>query len=102
TKPLPDDVTKLGNIVSEPNDKPGPDGLADVDHFARFLRAWKAPARDLKLADTPAAKRGSDLFGKAGCAVCHVQTLVTAPTGTKINGGAFAIPPAIGSKAFHP
>src|SRR5437899_8904483 len=66
---FPDEVTKLCNTVSEPNDKPGPDGLADVDHFARFLRASKAPARDLKLAETPAAKRGSDLFGKAGCAV---------------------------------
>jgi CxxC motif-containing protein (DUF1111 family) len=95
-------VTKLCNTVSEPNDKPGPDGLADVDRFARFLRASKVPARDLKLADTAAAKRGSDLFDKVGCAVCHVQTFVTAAAGTKINGGAFAIPAAVGSKAFHP
>ena len=102
TQLFPDEVTKLCNTVSEPNDKPGPDGLADVDHFARFFRASKAPARDLKLADTPAAKRGSDLFDKVGCAVCHVQTLVTAAASTKINGGAFAIPPAVGSKTFHP
>ena len=56
TQLFPDEVTKLCNTASEPNDKPGPDGLADVDRFARFLRASKAPARDLKLADTPAAK----------------------------------------------
>jgi CxxC motif-containing protein (DUF1111 family) len=99
---FPDEVTKLCNTASEPNDKPGPDGLADVDRFARFLRASKAPARDLKLADTPLAKRGSDLFDKIGCAVCHVQTLVTAVAGTRINGGSFAIPAALGSKAFHP
>jgi CxxC motif-containing protein (DUF1111 family) len=102
TQLFPDEVTKLCNTVSEPNDKPGPDGLADVDRFARFLRATKAPARDSRLADTPAAKRGSDLFNKVGCAICHVQSLATAAAGTKINGGAFAIPAALGGKTFHP
>jgi CxxC motif-containing protein (DUF1111 family) len=102
TQLFPDEVTKLCNTAPEPNDKPGPDGLADVDHFARFVRASKAPARDLTLADTPAVKRGSQMFDKVGCSVCHVQTLVTAPAGTKINAGAFVIPAALGSKAFHP
>src|ERR1700732_3996895 len=46
----PDEVTKLCNTVSEPNDVPGPDGLSDIDHFARFIRATKAPARDSQLA----------------------------------------------------
>src|ERR1051326_2576151 len=47
TSPLfPDEVTKLCNTVPEPNDRPGPDGLADVDHFARFVRALKAPPPD--------------------------------------------------------
>ena len=58
TRLFPDEVTKLCNTVSEPNDKPGPDGMADVDHFARFIRALEAPARDPKLADTPWQKRG--------------------------------------------
>jgi CxxC motif-containing protein (DUF1111 family) len=102
TRLFPDEVTKLCNAASEPNDQPGADGLADVDHFARFIRALKAPARDLKLAETAAAKRGSDLFDKIGCAVCHVRTLTTAPAGMKINGGAFSIPAAVGSKTFHP
>jgi CxxC motif-containing protein (DUF1111 family) len=102
TQLFPDEVTKLCNTVAEPNDKPGPDGLADVDHFARFARALKAPARDPTLAATPAARRGSDLFDKIGCAVCHVRTLTTAPTGTRINGGAFTIPAALGGKTFHP
>jgi CxxC motif-containing protein (DUF1111 family) len=102
TRLFPDEVTKLCNAASEPNDKPGPDGLADVDHFARFLRATKAPARDLKAAETAAAKRGSDLFDKTGCDVCHVRNMATAAAGTKINGSAFTIPPAIGDKTFHP
>jgi CxxC motif-containing protein (DUF1111 family) len=102
TRLFPDEVTKLCNTVSEPNDKPGPDGLADVDRFARFVRASKAPPQDQILAKTPAAQRGSGLFDKVGCAVCHVRALATAPAGTKINGGMFTIPDALGGKTFHP
>src|SRR5579871_647148 len=61
---FPDEITKLCNTAPEPNDKPGADGLADVDHFARFIRALEAPPRDVTLAATPAARKGSDLFDK--------------------------------------
>ncbi len=98
----PDEVTNLCNTASEPNDKPGPDGLSDIDHFARFIRATKAPARDLQLANSAVAKKGSGLFDKIGCATCHVETLTTAPAGTKIDGGTFTIPAALGSITFHP
>jgi CxxC motif-containing protein (DUF1111 family) len=98
----PNEVTNLCNTVSEPNDKLGPDGLADIDHFARFIRATKAPARDAQLASNTAAKRGLGLFDKIGCATCHVETLTTAPAGTKINGGTFTIPAALGSITLHP
>ena len=98
----PDEVTKLCNTVSEPNDTPGPDGLADIDHFARFVRATKAPARDSQLASGAAAKKGSALFEKIGCATCHVEALTTAPAGTKINAGTFTIPAALGSVTFYP
>jgi CxxC motif-containing protein (DUF1111 family) len=54
------------------------------------------------LANTAAARKGAELFDKIGCAVCHVRTLTTAPTGTKINGGTFTIPAALGDKTFHP
>jgi CxxC motif-containing protein (DUF1111 family) len=98
----PDEVTKLCNTAAEPNDAPGPDGLSDIDHFARFIRATKAPARDSQLASSAVAKKGYGLFDKIGCAACHVETLTTAPAGTKINGGAFTIPIALGSITFHP
>lgn len=98
----PDEVTNLCNTVSEPNDTPGPDGLSDIDHFARFIRATKAPARDLQLAGTPLAKGGEQLFDKIGCSSCHVTSLTTAPAGTKINGGTFTIPAALGSVTFRP
>jgi CxxC motif-containing protein (DUF1111 family) len=98
----PDEVTKLCNTVSEPNDTPGPDGLSDIDHFARFIRATKAPARDSQLASSAFAKDGARLFGNIGCATCHVETMTTATAGTKINGGTFTIPASLGSITFHP
>jgi len=97
----PNEVTNLCNNVSEPNDTPGPDGLADIDHFARFIRATKAPARDAELSSTLSAQKGEALFIKIGCAACHVASLTTAPGGTKINGGTLTIPPALGSVTFH-
>jgi CxxC motif-containing protein (DUF1111 family) len=98
----PDEVTNLCNTVSEPNDKPGPDGLADIDHFARFVRATEAPARDDQLAATPIARHGAELFDTVGCDQCHVQTLTTAPAGTTINGGTLTIPAALAERQFHP
>lgn len=98
----PNEVTNLCNRASEPNDTPGSDGLSDIDHFARFIRATKAPARDSQLAKTSSAIRGLELFNKIGCATCHVESLTTAPAGTKINGGTFTIPPALGSLTLHP
>jgi CxxC motif-containing protein (DUF1111 family) len=98
----PDEVTNLCNTASEPNDTPGPDGLSDIDHFARFIRATKAPARDSQLASSAVAKKGNSLFDQIGCATCHVEILTTAPTGTKINGGTFTIPVALGAITFHP
>jgi len=98
----PNEVTNLCNAASEPNDTPGTDALSDIDHFARFIRATKAPARDAQLATSAAAQKGLALFSKVGCMACHVETLITAPSGSKINGGTFTIPPALGSVALHP
>jgi CxxC motif-containing protein (DUF1111 family) len=99
---FPEEVTKLCNTVSEPNNVAGSDGLDDVDHFARFIRASEAPARDSKLSETPKAKRGSKLFDRVGCDTCHVRALTTAPAGTQVNGGAFTVPAALAEKTFHP
>jgi CxxC motif-containing protein (DUF1111 family) len=98
----PTEVTNICNSASEPNDTPGPDGLSDIDRFARFIRATKAPARDAQLASSVTAQKGLTLFVKIGCVTCHVETLTSAPAGTKINGGTFTIPPALASIAFHP
>jgi CxxC motif-containing protein (DUF1111 family) len=106
TNPLqPDEITGLcnTNTIPEPNDNtPGPDGLFDIDRFTRFIRALKAPARDQGLALTPLAQKGSELFDKVGCSSCHMRSLKTAATGTRIDGGTFIVPPALGSITFHP
>ena len=99
---FPDEVTALCNTVAEPNNTPDSTGLEDIDRFARFMRATKAPARDTLLARTAAARAGSALFDKIGCATCHVRTLTTAAAGSAINGGTFTIPSALGDKTFHP
>jgi len=99
---FPDEVTDLCNTVAEPNNRAGADGLADIDRFARFIRATKAPARDAQQAGSATAKTGETLFAKIGCDICHVPTLTTAASGTVINGGKFTIPDALGSKSFHP
>lgn len=98
----PKDVTTVGKITSDPEDVPDNLGLADIDHFAQFVRGTKAPPRDATLAATAASKEGEQLFEKIGCTTCHVSTIITAPAGTVINGGAFAVPDALGNKVIHP
>src|SRR5204863_2970942 len=98
----PYEVTDLCNTPAQPNDKRGADGLTDIDHFPRFVRATKGPARDLRQAATPAVRKGEALFAKVGCDICHVAALTTAPAGAQINGGKFVIPAALGNKTFHP
>jgi CxxC motif-containing protein (DUF1111 family) len=101
-KLFPTEVTALCNTASEPNDTPGADGLEDIDRFARFIRATEAPPRDQARARTPEAGQGSALFDQIGCGTCHVRDLQTAPSGTRVNGGAFTVPDALGGKVFHP
>jgi CxxC motif-containing protein (DUF1111 family) len=99
---LPEEVTPVCDAVDDPEDEPGEDGLADVDRFARFMRASKAPPRVAALARRPDALAGEALFARIGCAECHVPSHVTAAPGTAINAGAFRVPEALGSKRIHP
>jgi len=63
------------------------------------MRSTKAPPRGPIDADV---QTGAALFANVGCATCHVDTIVTAPPGTRINGGAFTVRPAVGNKTIHP
>jgi len=98
----PKDVTTVCKVTNDPEDAPDANGLANIDHFAQFIRATQVPPRDTVLAATSDAQAGAVLFDKIGCGICHVSTMVTAPTGTAINGGAYTVPAALGNKLIHP
>ncbi len=98
----PTDVTTVLKTTKDPEDQPDDLGLADIDHFAQFIRGTMVPPRDAALAATPAAIRGGELFRRVGCAVCHVESITTAPAGTVIDGGMFILPDALGDKIIHP
>jgi CxxC motif-containing protein (DUF1111 family) len=98
----PTDVTTVLKTTKDPEDVPDDLGLADIDHFAQFIRGTMVPPRDTTLAATPAAIRGGELFRRVGCNVCHVESITTAPAGTVIDGGMFTVPDALGDKIIHP
>jgi CxxC motif-containing protein (DUF1111 family) len=98
----PTDTTSVCDTVADPEDPFGADGLEDIDHFARFMRATLVIPRDAAQAATGDAQTGAQLFSAIGCAICHVTTITTAPTGTVINQGQFTVPAALGNKTIHP
>jgi CxxC motif-containing protein (DUF1111 family) len=101
TTPLfPDENTSAGRDVAafDTVEDPEDDGV-DVVAFANFMRSTKAPPRGPINADVRA---GEAVFNTVGCNVCHVASIVTAPPGTRINGGEFTVRPAVGKKVIHP
>jgi len=100
---FPTENSSLGRSVvafdAVPND---PEDVGnDIDDFADFMRATKAPPRDSALAYTYDAVTGSLLFNQIGCNICHVTTMTTAPAGTTTDAG-FFVPAALGDKIIHP
>ncbi len=98
----PTDTTTVCKTTTDPEDVPDNLGLADIDHFAQFVRGTQVPPRDTALAGGPAAIAGQHLFEEIGCSTCHVESIATLPAGTAINGGMFTIPDALGNKTIHP
>jgi CxxC motif-containing protein (DUF1111 family) len=104
TTPLfPEENESAGRFVGvgsgfDPVADPEDDGV-DVIAFANFMRSTKAPARG---PINENVRSGEQLFNSIGCSTCHVATLRTAPPGTRINGGKFIVPNALGNKLIHP
>jgi CxxC motif-containing protein (DUF1111 family) len=99
---LCDDVSDATRCTNNANVVCAEDPDNDIDAFAQFMRATKAPSRDARLAATNDAQVGASLFHSIGCDICHIATLTTASPGTLINGGAFTVPAALGNKIIHP
>jgi CxxC motif-containing protein (DUF1111 family) len=100
---LAEENTSSGRFVGfgsgfDPLPEPEDDGV-DIVAFANFMRSTKAPSRGPITAPVTA---GEQLFHQIGCATCHVASLTTAAPNTKINGGAFTVPEALGNKIIHP
>jgi CxxC motif-containing protein (DUF1111 family) len=98
----PVDSTSVCKTTSDPEDTPDAIGLADIDHFAQFIRSTQAPPRDALLAATPDAQAGQKLFEAVGCNICHVESITTAPEGTPINGGTLTVNAVLANKVIHP
>jgi CxxC motif-containing protein (DUF1111 family) len=90
--------------VDDPEDEATPEDPSgtDLGFFVRFMRASKAPPRDLVLAATTDARKGEVLFAQLGCSTCHVPDFVTAPVGTVFNGGTFVVTAPLANKRIHP
>jgi CxxC motif-containing protein (DUF1111 family) len=104
TSPLaPRENTSNGRSIAAFDPMPDPeDDGEDVELFAQFMRATKAPPRDTVLAASRDAQEGADVFESIGCATCHVTSITTAPAGTSFAGGAFVVTQALGNKIIHP
>jgi CxxC motif-containing protein (DUF1111 family) len=101
TSPMfPDENTASGKSVGayDPVPDPEDDGV-DIVAFANFMRSTKAPPRG---PITQEVQAGEAVFTEIGCATCHVASITTAAAGTFVNGRAFRVPPALGSKIVHP
>jgi CxxC motif-containing protein (DUF1111 family) len=99
---FPTENTSLGRSVAGYDRVPDPEDTDnDIDVFSSFMRATKAPPRDIEFARTTDAIAGSLLFNRTGCNVCHVRSITTASIGTITDGG-FVVPPALGNKLIHP
>jgi CxxC motif-containing protein (DUF1111 family) len=98
----PTDSTSVCKTTTDPEDQNDINGLADIDHFAQFIRGTQAPPRDATLAATSDAMAGQKLFESVGCNICHVESITTAAPGTPINGNALRVDVALGNKVIHP
>ena len=98
----PNDTTATCKSGSQIEDTPDQLGMADIDHFAQFIRGTQTPPRDSALASSVDAQAGQKLFESVGCNICHVESITTAPAGTAVNGGMFVVPDALGNKTIHP
>jgi CxxC motif-containing protein (DUF1111 family) len=74
----------------------------ELERMVEEIRRTAPPAPDDQLAESSDAKTGGRLFAQIGCALCHVATYKTLPTGTPINGGTYRVPAALGGTTIHP
>jgi len=81
----------------------GEDPEGDIDIFAAFMRATKAPPRAAGSAKDPSVLAGESLFKSTGCSICHTASITTSGPSTVTYGGPFlTVPAALANKVIHP
>jgi len=92
-----------------PQCKCGEDTARDVDAFANFMRATKAPPQDLDVQEEFAddIREGRQLFTQMpglnySCSACHVPAILTAQPGTVVNQGFLTVDKNLGFKIIRP
>ncbi|MGC2473180.1 MAG: di-heme oxidoredictase family protein [Candidatus Sulfotelmatobacter sp.] len=99
----PDEYANHKAGVSAPVDVPdAKTGQTELERLIEEVRKTAPIPRDEALAAGSDAITGEKLFGQIGCALCHVSTYKTLPTGTLINGGTYRVPDSIGGHTIHP
>jgi CxxC motif-containing protein (DUF1111 family) len=113
---LPSEPTSNGRSVESFDQGGRPNDTTEaVLLSADFIRSTKAPARtpgspapgNRNPQRGPTSRQvtldqGEQVFANTGCAICHTSSFVTAQAGTLINGGAYAVPAALGGVTIHP
>ncbi|MEP6912203.1 MAG: di-heme oxidoredictase family protein [bacterium] len=109
---VPKENSSLGRSVADFDPVADPEDDAaedDIGAFTAFMRSTKAPPidPDIRKKFAEEIKDGRSLFfsmpkEQISCSLCHVPRIVTAKPCTKINGGTFQVPFALGNKIFHP
>ena len=74
----------------------------ELDAIVKFVRSTEPSKPDPARSVTEGAKEGSEIFDRIGCSVCHVRTLRTAPTGTRLVGSDMVVSKRLGNKKIHP
>src|SRR4029077_4570744 len=98
----PKDTTTVGTVTRDPEGVSDSLGLADIDHFAQFIRVTKVPPRDDVLIRSGSVVAGERLFASVARCTCHVASITPARAGTVIEGGSVVVPEALGNKIIHP
>lgn len=88
---------KVSQGESQAHDRPD-----ELDKLVDFIRNTEPVSPDPERSATEWAKAGSQIFDRIGCSICHVRTLKTAPTGTRLFADRVPVTQRMGDKEIHP
>jgi len=73
-----------------------------LDEMVSLVRDSEPVLPDPVRIDATGAQVGSKIFDQIGCSLCHVRTLRTAPSSTRMPGSGIIVSEKLGNKEIHP